>query len=665
MKLSLSTMVYKNVEHKMNCCEISLCNDIETNPGPSESVDSSKTIIAPYSQGNATIFGTNAGQQCAAMSLSALIYNCAHPITSPIDLMKIMDIGNELYSSLSKLYRQSFLMLSELPMNIMMLNNNYQLEYSDSYSGNVQGTACIESFSYCTSLYSAFQSLRGGRYSSFILTIGNSTVSIYCTEDNIYKVFDSHARDLFGMPHAQGTCVLLEMKSITDLVEYFKTLYSASNVLFEMKGVHITNGVSCSQNEITIKCHSEISETVHTSKSAGVLSTFDDSNLFDFKRCCAIAFYCICFSLINPCGYWNSATLYSIVEHANNFYERTCTNISSDTFTRHNLPNKLEIYEADINVVTSSKNQGIMCPTSITSMHNLHSLILDRIDGNTGFLLLIPNCCVSCIFQRNSKGKVMKYFIVAVGEGQIPEVFKDIKSIDTIFQTLGDILTKNMHCFEMEYCIHFLSCSCPLSYSERQKIMRKHKCIERKKLISETKKDNYMEMEPGKKKLCQENLSRYYKNVSNVQKKDKYRSIDPLILIKSAEKYQIMDSLKKQDLLTKSAEQYQSMDPLKKQELLTKSAEQYESMDSLKKQELLTKSAEQYQLMDPLKRQELLTKKGKNKKQKYNNMDTIAKQKYLYRVKENYNNMDCDKKIKQLAEKQDNAKRKRETKNCS
>ena len=32
-------------------------------------VDPSKTIAAPYSQGNELVFGQNAGQQCVAMSL--------------------------------------------------------------------------------------------------------------------------------------------------------------------------------------------------------------------------------------------------------------------------------------------------------------------------------------------------------------------------------------------------------------------------------------------------------------------------------------------------------------------------------------------------------------------------------------------------------------------
>lgn len=56
-------------------------------------------------------------------------------INSSNDLLKTMHIGNELYSSLSQLARQSFLMLTELPTMLTVLDENYQLDYSASYTG--------------------------------------------------------------------------------------------------------------------------------------------------------------------------------------------------------------------------------------------------------------------------------------------------------------------------------------------------------------------------------------------------------------------------------------------------------------------------------------------------------------------------------------------------
>ena len=60
----------------------------------------------------------------------------------------------------------------------------------------------------------AFQSLISEQYTSFILTVGCIAVGIiYCVDNSNFKVFDSHARDIYGQSHSQGTCVLLDVPS--------------------------------------------------------------------------------------------------------------------------------------------------------------------------------------------------------------------------------------------------------------------------------------------------------------------------------------------------------------------------------------------------------------------------------------------------------------------
>ena len=61
-----------------------------------------KTICADYSQGNEALFGENAGKQCVAMSLTAIIYHHIEDInlwTSSI-LNNILTIENNLYTSI-------------------------------------------------------------------------------------------------------------------------------------------------------------------------------------------------------------------------------------------------------------------------------------------------------------------------------------------------------------------------------------------------------------------------------------------------------------------------------------------------------------------------------------------------------------------------------------
>ena len=76
---------YNSLNHRVNFGQFKLCTDIEKNLGPSVYVDATKTVHAPYCQGNVTVFGENAGQQCVAMSLCALVY---------IKITKIILVGN-------------------------------------------------------------------------------------------------------------------------------------------------------------------------------------------------------------------------------------------------------------------------------------------------------------------------------------------------------------------------------------------------------------------------------------------------------------------------------------------------------------------------------------------------------------------------------------------
>ena len=71
---------------------------------------------------------------------------------STTDLIQIMNIGSQLYSSLSQLARQSYLMQTELPAMRTVLDADYQLEYSESYTGTVHQETAIEGYQYCTSL---------------------------------------------------------------------------------------------------------------------------------------------------------------------------------------------------------------------------------------------------------------------------------------------------------------------------------------------------------------------------------------------------------------------------------------------------------------------------------------------------------------------------------
>ena len=137
---------------------------------------------------NVLVFGQNAGQQCVAMSLCSSIYNNKQGISSANDLIQIMNIGNQLYSSLSQLARHSYLMQTELPTMLNVIDTNYQLEFNESYTGSVGLETAIEGYQYCTSLQRAFELLLSQNCTNCILTVGCIGVSIDCNDDIGFKI---------------------------------------------------------------------------------------------------------------------------------------------------------------------------------------------------------------------------------------------------------------------------------------------------------------------------------------------------------------------------------------------------------------------------------------------------------------------------------------------
>ena len=127
----------------------------------------------------------------------------------------------------------------------LLLNTNYQLEFSESYSGNLHAATLNENIPYVMPLDCALQCLIQESCNSFLLTIGSNTVAIYSIPNGSLKIFDSHARDSFGKFGifdsfgSDGTCVLLELNSINSLTEYFRNAYKP-DVLFELISIKIT-----------------------------------------------------------------------------------------------------------------------------------------------------------------------------------------------------------------------------------------------------------------------------------------------------------------------------------------------------------------------------------------------------------------------------------------
>ena len=83
----------------------------------------------------------------------------------------------------------------KLPTVLNVFNTDYQLEYSENYSGTVHQETAMEGCHYCTLLQRVFESLISENYTNFILTIRRITFATRWYSNMGFKIFYSHARD--------------------------------------------------------------------------------------------------------------------------------------------------------------------------------------------------------------------------------------------------------------------------------------------------------------------------------------------------------------------------------------------------------------------------------------------------------------------------------------
>ena len=181
-----------------------LSNDVEENPGPTiyEIVNSNNTVRADFSQGNQSKFGENAGKQCVAMSLTAIIFRYVTDIDSwdSADLNSILDHGNCLYSCIKVSVKKDFLLLTDVPNMVSLEENIYSLTYSESLFGELFMTNDNAPY---VSLKNAFDKLFFGveiNYEYCLLIV----MQLQCL-----KVLEIAIRCLIPMPETCTECHIL------------------------------------------------------------------------------------------------------------------------------------------------------------------------------------------------------------------------------------------------------------------------------------------------------------------------------------------------------------------------------------------------------------------------------------------------------------------------
>ena len=107
----------------------------------------------------------------------------------------------------------------------------------------------------------------------------------------------------------------------------------------------------------------------------------------------------MCYSVINPCGYWTSGNLSALVSNRNTLYivmgvKRHITPVD--------LPQSVSIGGAEINLTVRAVSTGVLCCNLAESKSVLKMCISKHCHEVTGFLLRIGTYCISCVVQQRS-----------------------------------------------------------------------------------------------------------------------------------------------------------------------------------------------------------------------------------------------------------------------
>ena len=210
----------------------------------------------------------------------------------------------------------------------------------------------------------------------------------------------------------------------------------------------------------------------------------------------------------------------------------------------------MDIGTGHFDVVNGARCQGVLSCSSSHSKQNLKSYILDNKVNNTGFLLWISSYCISCIFQYRMKQQ-LNYNIFSYCVYKPAHTLHVFSDVDSLVDMFCATIVSKLVCFELNYQILFLSCSCELSDKERKQVVRKHRSSAAKASIAKRRRDNYHSMDQEQKNQ---------------------------MLSKLAEKYSNMEPQEKKQLLSNYAKKYKNINPHEKEQLLSKKNEKYKTM---------------------------------------------------------------------------------------
>ena len=116
----------------------------------------------------------------------------------------------------------------------------------------------------------------------------------------------------------------------------------------------------------------------------------------------------MCYSIINPCGYWTSGTLSALASNGNTLYNVMGV---KRLIMPVDLPESESISGTEINLAVCAVGNGVLCCNLAESKSVLKMYISKHCHEVTGFLSWIGTYCISCVVQQRSRVKDLSFLV--------------------------------------------------------------------------------------------------------------------------------------------------------------------------------------------------------------------------------------------------------------
>ncbi|VDI42379.1 Hypothetical predicted protein [Mytilus galloprovincialis] len=210
------------------------------NTDSSRSVDRDFVVKGSFHQGDIQ-FGSNSGKQCVANCLSALAHSKFKSLKD-WDQMYIDNVlikGNQIYSNIHG--DNVHLLVSDLPGMIEMSGKLLKISRKESITAVIDnyGTIDFGEFGNSLPLDQALQESLIDYDACFICAYDTTFLALKHNQDLL--LFDSHARNKFGLQDSDGKSLLLKLNNLDHLYQYCCNMMAGSsqNQWFEVTGVSI------------------------------------------------------------------------------------------------------------------------------------------------------------------------------------------------------------------------------------------------------------------------------------------------------------------------------------------------------------------------------------------------------------------------------------------